>query len=89
MTPVCRGGTLPRIASGVQDPWFLLARRNATRYGYAATSDGNGMRIGQANQLAVRPATRSSPVGYEYIPRAARSKEAPKGTFNRSKLFSN
>jgi hypothetical protein len=37
-------------------------------YGYAATSDGNGMRIGQANQLAVRPATRSSPVGYEIHP---------------------
>ena len=86
MTPVCRGGTLPRIASGVQDPWFLLARRNAT----IVRIRGNGMRIGQANQLAVRPATRSSPVGYEYIPRAAaRSKEAQKGTFNRSKLFSN
>lgn len=70
----------------------MVPARTSQRYpyGYAATSDGNGMRIGQANQLAVRPATRSSPVGYEYIPRAAaRSKEAQKGTFNRSKLFSN
>lgn len=47
----------------------MVPARTSQRYpyGYAATSDGNGMRIGQANQLAVRPATRSSPVGYEIM----------------------